>query len=215
MKYNLKKEIPILAMVVLPFIYLGYLWNALPEKVPLHWNFKGEIDGWGNKDQLVLIILVLPVFVYIILQFIPLLDPKKKIEKMGNRFHQIKFLVVLTMSLLAIFILYTVQNQSGSNMKILFALIGFLIVGLGNYFPTLKPNYFIGIKTPWTLESETVWKETHKMGGRLWFFGGVFMILLVLVLPEELSFIVFMSGVALLTIVPVVFSYSRYKALKG
>jgi len=182
MKFSLKKEIPILAIIAIPFVYLAYLWNSLPEKIPIHWNIR---------------------------------DPKKKLEKMGNKFANIKFFLVLMMSLLAVFILYSVQNQSGSNIKVLNVLVGFLIVGLGNYFPAVKPNYFMGIRTPWTLENETVWKETHKMSGKLWFFGGAILTLLALALPAESSLTVFLVGVAILAVVPVIFSYMKYKALKS
>lgn len=214
MKYSLKQEIPLLVMVAIPFVYLAYLWNSLPEKVPIHWNVKGEVDAWGGKEQLIVILLALPVLVYVLFLVIPIIDPKKKLEKMGNKFYHLKFLLVLFMSLLTVFILYSVQSQSGSNIKVVFALLGFLIAGLGNYFQALQPNYFIGIRTPWTLENETVWKATHKMGGKLWFFGGALLTLIVLVLPVESSFIVFIAGVAILAILPVVFSYTKYKALK-
>jgi len=214
MKFNLKQEAPLLAIVAIPFIYLAYIWNSLPEKIPIHWNMKGEIDGWGTKDQLIVILLVLTVFVYSLLLVITMIDPKGKLGKMGKKLYHIKFLTMLVMSLIAVFILYSAQNESGSNMKILLVLMGFMIVGFGNYFPTLKPNYFIGIKTPWTLENETVWKATHQLGGKLWFFGGVVLTLLVLFLPTEVSFIVFMVGVGILAIVPTVFSYMKFKALK-
>jgi uncharacterized membrane protein len=214
MKFNLKQEIPLIAIMAIPFIYLAYLWNALPEKIPIHWNIKGEIDGWGTKDKLIVILLTLTVFVYLLLQVVSRIDPKGKLEKMGNKLYHIKFFTMLVMSLLAVFILYSVQNQTGSNTKALFALMGFLFVGFGNYFQTLKPNYFIGIKTPWTLENETVWKETHKLGGKLWFFGGAVLTTLVLVLPISYGFTVFMLGIGILVIVPVVFSYLRFKDLK-
>ena len=215
MKFSLKKELPILSIIAIPFLYLAYLWNSLPEKVPIHWNIKGEIDGWGTKDQLILIVLALPVLIYGIFLLVPLIDPKKMLDKMGNKFYQLKFLMVLFMSVLAVFILYNVQHQSLSNMKMLYVLIGFLFVALGNYFQTLKPNYFIGIKTPWTLENETVWKETHKLGGKLWFFGGILMILAVLLLPIETSFVVFIAATSIFAIVPIVYSYTKYKALEN
>jgi len=86
MKYNLKKELPLLAIVALPFIYLAYIWNSLIEKVPIHWNFKGEIDGWGSKDYLIPILFLLPVLGYILFLVIPILDPNKKFEKKGSKF---------------------------------------------------------------------------------------------------------------------------------
>lgn len=215
MKLSLKKEIPLLAIIAIPFAYLAYLWNSLPAKIPIHWNIKGEVDGWGTKDQLVIILFALPVLVYLLFLLIPMIDPKNKLDKMGSKFAQIKFLMVLIMSLLAIYILYSVQSQAGSNIKIVSVLLGFLLMGLGNYFPTIKPNYFMGIRTPWTLENEEVWKATHKMGGKLWFFGGAILTILILMLPTESSITVLLSGVTILAIIPVIFSFLKYKALKS
>ncbi len=212
MKYNLKQEIPLMALVTLPFAYLAYIWNSLPTEVPIHWNIKGEIDGYGSKDQLILLLFLLPVLTYVLFQIIPLIDPKKKVEKMGNKFYHLKFFMVFLMSLLAVFILYFVQSASDYNMKIVYVLLGFMIVGIGNYFPALKPNYFIGIRTPWTLENEAIWKQTHHLGGKLWFLGGLLMTLLVLFLPLETAHLVFMVGIAILVLVPIIFSYMRFRA---
>ena len=63
---KLKNEIPLIAIVSLPFIYLAYIWNELPEKVPMHWNIKGEIDRFGEKSELLLIPILLPLLVYIV-----------------------------------------------------------------------------------------------------------------------------------------------------
>lgn len=213
MKYSLKKEIPLLTIMALPFFYLAYIWNTLPEKVPMHWNIRGEIDRWGSKTELILILFLLPVLIYVIFLLVPLIDPKKKIEKMGNKYYQLKFLMVLFMSLLAVLILYNVQSESLSNIKMVYVLIGFLIVALGNYFQTLQPNYFIGIRTPWTLENEVVWKETHRLAGRLWFFGGFVAILSVLLLPTKASFVAFISIVMVLALIPFVFSYLKFRSL--
>jgi len=211
---NLKKDTPILIVVLLPFLYLAYLWQSLPEKVPVHWNLEGEVDRWGGKTELILIPFLLPLLIYIIFTLVPKVDPKKRIEKMGNKYYQLKFIMVTFMSVLAIYILYTAQSENTSNSTIIFTLIGVLIMILGNYFKTLKPNYFIGIRTPWTLENETVWKETHRVGGILWFVGGILIILVTLLAPVPTSFYMFMSMIAIIAIVPIVYSYLKFKSLK-
>lgn len=215
MKTTFRKELPSLVFVILPFLYLAFIWNTLPEKVPIHWNMNGEIDGWGEKLQLLLIPFVLPVLVYIIFLIVPKIDPKNKIEKIGNKYHQLKFAMVLFMSALAVLIIYSSSNQSSKSItKYIFVLIGFLFVVLGNYFKTIKPNYFIGIKTPWTLENETVWKETHSLAGKLWFVGGLVMVAVSFVLKGKIHIVVYSSIVAIISIIPIVFSYIRFKALK-
>ena len=115
MKFNLRKEAPILAIVAIPFLYLAYVWNSLPEKVPMHWNIKGEIDRWGEKQELLLIPIVLPLLVYVIFLLVPLIDPKKQLEKMGNKYQSLKLIFTLLMSLLAVFIIYTAKEASFSN----------------------------------------------------------------------------------------------------
>lgn len=214
MKINLKKELPIIFIVFLPFVYLAFIWNSLPEEVPIHWNASGEIDGWGAKTTLLLIPLVLPFLIYMIFLIVPAIDPKGKIKQMGNKFYHLKFFLVLFMSLLAVFILYSSKEQSMTNMSILFTLMGFFIVVLGNYFKTLRPNYFIGIRTPWTLENEAVWKETHVFGGKLWFAGGVLIIILSLLLTAKILTITFTTIVILLAVLPIAYSYIRFKSLK-
>lgn len=214
MKFNLKKELPIIFVVLLPFFYLAYLWKDLPQKVPVHWNGSGEIDRWGDKVELLIIPFLLPLLTYLIFLLVPIIDPKGKIKNMGNKFYHLKFILVLFMSLLAVFILYYAQKQSVTNMNLLFVLIGFLILTLGNYFKTLKPNYFIGIRTPWTLENEDVWKSTHVLAGKLWFVGGLFIIALGLIFSGKVLVPALLTILGVLIVFPLAHSFVRYKALK-
>ncbi|MBU3821205.1 SdpI family protein [Flavobacteriaceae bacterium XHP0103] len=212
---KLKKEIPLLLVVLIPFLYLAFIWNSLPETIPTHWNIKGEIDGWGKKSILIWVTFLLPVLTYIILTAIPFLDPKKKIESMGNKFYDLKFLLVLFMSALSIFIIYITKKQSMTNMNFLFAGLGILYILMGNYMKTIKANYFIGIRTPWTLENESVWKSTHILAGKLWFAGGFIVILSSLLTSKEFNGYFFLSITILLALIPVVYSYAAYKKIKA
>ena len=143
---NLKKELPLIVIVLLPFIYLAYIWNQLPEKVPMHWDIKGEIDRYGEKMELIIIPILLPLLVYIIFLIVPKIDPKNKLNKMGNKLQIIKVLSTTFMSILALFIIYSSKNQSFTNPNYIILLIGVLYIILGNYFKTIKANYFIGIR---------------------------------------------------------------------
>jgi uncharacterized membrane protein len=208
---NLKKELPLIAIVLLPFIYLAYIWNQLPEKVPMHWDIKGEIDRYGEKMELIIIPILLPLLVYIIFLIVPKIDPKNKLNKMGNKLQIIKVLSTTFMSILALFIIYSSKNQSFTNPNYIILLIGVLYIILGNYFNTIKANYFIGIRTPWTLENETVWKKTHKLGGKLWFVGGIIVVLTSLILDKEPNVTIFLIITGIITIIPIVYSYIIFK----
>tara|TARA_R110001583_G_scaffold125143_1_gene276648 strand:- start:124 stop:768 length:645 start_codon:yes stop_codon:yes gene_type:complete len=211
---KLKKELPLLIIVILPFIYLAYIWNDLPKKVPIHWNGEGEIDGYGDKVSLILIPILLSLLTYVILTLIPIIDPKGKIKNMGEKYESIKFILIFFMSFLALFILYSSHSQTITNPNILFILIGFLFVFLGNYMKTIKPNYFIGIRTPWTLENETVWKRTHKLAGIMWFLAGIIIIILSLILGKRLNRILFIVITLIISIVPIIYSYIQFKKQK-
>ncbi len=208
-----KKEIPFLAIALIPFAYLIYIWNRLPEKVPMHWNGAGEIDRYGDKKELVAMLCMLVGITYFVLLIIPSVDPKQKLQNMGNKLNNFRMILALFISGLAVYILYNVQQKS-SNPGIGFAIIGLLFAFLGNYFKTIKPNYFIGIRTPWTLENEEVWKKTHIMGGKLWFVGGLLLTLTFLV-PNKFQVYTFLGIVAVITIVPIIYSYLEFKKIKN
>lgn len=212
---KLKNEIPSILIILLPFIYLAYVWNELPEKVPMHWNINGEIDRYGEKMELVLIPILLPLLIYFIFLVIPKIDPKNNLNKMGNKFEMIKILLTTFMSILALFIIYSAKNQSFSNPNYMILLVGIMYIILGNYFKTIKPNYFLGIRTPWTLENETVWKKTHRLGGKLWFIGGIMVVLSSLVFNKEFNFTIFMIVTVIIALVPVLYSFiifNKYNA---
>ena len=210
---KLKKEIPFIAIALLPFVYLAYIWNELPKEVPMHWNASGEIDRWGDKSELFMIIFMLTGITYLIFLVIPYIDPKQKLQNMGNKLNNLRMILGLFMSALAIYILFSVQQKT-SNPVLIFPLVGLLFAFLGNYFKTIKPNYFIGIKTPWTLENEEVWKKTHLLGGKLWFVGGLLMAL-TFVLPNNIQIYTFLTIVGVITIVPIVYSYLEFKKIKN
>jgi uncharacterized membrane protein len=208
-----KKEIPFIAIALIPFAYLIYIWNRLPEKVPMHWNGAGEIDRYGDKTELVGVLFLLVGINYFVFLIIPYVDPKQKLQNMGNKLNIMRMILTLFMSALAIFILYSVEQKS-SNPGFVFVIIGLLFAFLGNYFKTIKPNYFIGIKTPWTLENEDVWKKTHELGGKLWFVGGLLMAL-TFVLPNNIQFYTFMGITAVITVIPILYSYRIFNKIKN
>ena len=202
---------PLIGIVLLPFLYLAYVWNQLPAQVPLHYNIKGEVNRYGDKAELILIPIMTSLLIYVIFLAVPHIDPKKQIQKMGKKYDTLKWVITTFMSVLALFIIYTAKNQSFANPNYILLLCGVLFILLGNYFKTIKANYFIGIRTPWTLENESVWKETHKLGGKIWFAGGLLVILSSLIFDERTNFIIFMTIIAVMVLVPVVYSYLLFK----
>lgn len=213
MKIDIRKEIPQISIVLIPFAYLAFIWADLPEKVPVHWNGSGQIDRYGDKSELIMIPFLVSVLTYLILLIAPAIDPKKNIEKMGNKYGKLKLLMTSLMSILATYILYSAKSESLASPNGIMILLGILIIFLGNYFKTIKANYFIGIRTPWTLESEEVWKHTHVLAGKLWFIGGILIVFASIILPQEINTYFFTTTTIIIAIIPIISSYLQYQKI--
>ena len=189
--YNLKKELPFIIIALIPFAYLAYIWTDLPQTLPMHYDIHGNVDRYGKKSELILLTSILSGLGYFLFLIIPNIDPKMKIKEMESKYNSIRLVTSVFLTFLTLFILYS-SNSSSMNPKVLFAIVGLFIAFLGNYFKTIKPNYFIGIRTPWTLENETVWKKTHLISGNIWFVSGI-LIAFSYFLPNDINKIVVFS----------------------
>jgi len=201
-------ELFILIIIIIPVAYLLAIWAELPEEVPMHWNAKGQIDRYGSKNELVGLLLMLNLPLYFILKYAPKIDPKKKIS--DSQLAGLRLVMHLFMSALALFILYSTKQAEMSSPFGIISLVGLLFTGLGWYFTKLKPNYFIGIRTPWTLESEEVWTRTHKASAPVWMIGGIFMAIALLIVKSASVYIV-LGTTLLLTIYSVGYSWWAFK----
>jgi len=201
-------ELFILIIIIIPVAYLLAIWAELPEEVPMHWNAKGQIDRYGSKNELVGLLLMLNLPLYFILKYAPKIDPKKKISE--SQLAGLRLVMHLFMSALALFILYSTKQAEMSSPFGIISLVGLLFTGLGWYFTKLKPNYFIGIRTPWTLESEEVWTRTHKASAPVWMIGGIFMAIAPLIV-ESASVYIVLGTTLLLTIYSVGYSWWAFK----
>lgn len=119
------------------------------------------------------------------------------------------------MVLLAFFMSYSLVDGTGNFSDYLNVVLGSIFLLLGNYLRNLKPNYFIGIRTPWTLENEKVWILTHRYSSILWFVGGALMIVVNLLTKLEKVWLVNVSIIIVLAVVPIAYSYIEYRKLNS
>ncbi len=215
MKSNPAKEFLYILLILVPYCYLAFIYSGLPESVPTHFGSNGEINGWSSRQSLWLIPASLPLGFYLLFFLLPIIDPKQKLKSGSGKFEHIRFILVLFLTGLACFTLYISKNQSMQHLdKFMFAFMGLFLAALGNFFPSLKANYFIGIRSPWTLENETVWKKTHQFAGKLWVAGGL--LLAVLAFLPRITFIgkITVPLILILALAPVVYSYIIWRKLK-
>ena len=203
-----------LIIILIPFVYLAIIWGNLPEQVPIHWNVEGEIDNYGGKEMLIIAPILMPLLTYLIFLFAPMIDPKKRLDSNNKKYKTFKLLITGLMSLLAVFVIYSSNNSGKFDNAFITVIFGILFLILGNYIKTLKPNYFIGIRTPWTLENENVWRKTHKTASILWFVGGLAIIGFSFILPTKINITVFISITIPISIIPIIHSYFIYRGEK-
>lgn len=214
------KEGLLIVISLLPIIYLLIIWEQLPAQVGTHFDLSGNPDAWTNKKDLWLNPGSLPLGIYLLMLIIPKLDPKNKLAQMGDKYYNLRLAFALIFCVLAAQILYSGLSQGDGQFKYTMLIIGFMIAVLGYYFQSIRPNYFIGIRSPWTLESESVWKKTHQLGGKLWMLGGALIVLLSLIFNAHYFANSISIGIIIfIVIVPLVYSYIVFlkekKELKG
>lgn len=208
---NIIKEFVILVLLLLPIIFMFFVWNRLPDYLPTHWNIKGEIDGYGPKYFYPL----LNIFIYIVFIIIPKIDPRKRNYTIFSAtFYKLRLILVLFASLFFSLVMINSLYTTIQFDKLLPAGILFLFSVIGNYLSTVRSNWFIGIRTPWTLDNEEVWKQTHIFAGRLFFFGGIAGATITLFLPKPVSYYFAILCILSLSIITALYSYFYFRKLE-
>lgn len=182
----------------------------LPNTVPVHFDVHWNADRYGSRYEF-LIVALLPILVYYGMLLTKKIDPHQKgIEAKGKTYDLIRKGLSFVMVLLAGFLYTMILNPSMDGTFIMSIIFGILFVLIGNYMPRIPQNYFLGIKTPWTLESEYVWKRTHYIGGYVFVVSGV--ILMVGGLFSSTIYFVILLVVALIDVLfCFVYSYMLFK----
>lgn len=211
----MKKQILPIIIALIPILVVIYFYPNLPERIPGHYNFKGEVDRYDPKWT-AFITAALGLIIYGVMLFIRKYDPKGRISAMGSKFDNLALWMTILFSMLSLLIIGSaVSKISSENMfTSLNLFIGILFLILGNYMTSMKPNYFIGIRTPWTLESEEVWKKTHVLAGRLFFISGLILVILCF-LPFSAGWKnkAFLGLVIVSSVIPLAYSFFVYKKL--
>ena len=203
-----------LVLIAIPFGYAAFIYSSLPATIPIHFNYKGEADGFGGKDSIFLgpgILGAVSLFTFFLLSNIKNFDPKRVKEEDDGMFKKFAILMVAFLSLLSLIITISANSPAINVTKLLLPAIGLFLAFIGWMMPKLHQNYFAGFKLPWTLENVDNWNETHKVAGKVWLYGGIFQAITALILPNKWGFICFMIAVVVMVIIPTVFSYRMYK----
>jgi len=195
----------LLYLSIVSFVGTLLIYPRFPEMIPTHWGIDGEVDRYNGR-YMALLMAALPIGLYYMMTIIPSIDPRRdNYFKHTKAYGMIKQGTILFIILLVwITNLYSLGWETDIS-KIVIIGVGVLFMIIGNYLTQIKHNYFVGIRTPWTLANETVWKKTHRVGGMLFVIFGILM-----VASSFLSHIISAAvvGISVFVIVIGLFGYS-------
>lgn len=207
----MKNKIFDIFMWIMTIIFIVIIF-FLPEQVPLHWNFHWEIDKYGSRYELIVISLI-PIIVYYGMLLSKKIDPHYQNIQKKNKIYEIirKSLTLFLVFLIGV-IYISILHPNINGTFIICLLIGLMFIGVGNYMPKFPQNYFLGIRTPWTLFHEGVWKQTHRVVGYC-FVGGGIMIIVGGFMPSLVCFAILLIVAIGISIFSMIYSYILYKRI--
>lgn len=210
-----KRELLLWLAILAPLVFALIRWNDFPERIPVHWGIDGEPNRWTGKWG-VFLSPVINLLAYFMLIITPRIDPRKKnYDLFSGSYFMIRSAITLLLSLVGfITLLATLGVQLNVGLILMNAVL-VLLVFIGNLFGKVRPNFFVGIRTPWTLSSEEVWMKTHRLAGRLWVIGSLLMFIPLWILSMKITAIVFVAYILVLVLVPFIYSYKLHKSVPG
>ncbi|HII79612.1 MAG TPA: SdpI family protein [Methanosarcina sp.] len=200
----------ITGLVLLSFILSIYFYPQVPEQMATHWNSQGEVNGYMSKLWGLFFMPLVITGIVIMFLTIPKIDPKKEnIEKFRKYYDG--FIVILVLFMVAVHLQILLWNAGIkiSPNSVLPLGIGLLFYYIGILTENAERNWFIGIRTPWTLSSERVWKRTNRLGGKLIKIAGI-SAMLGAFFPEYAIYFILVPIIIVVGIT-VVYSYIEYQ----
>lgn len=193
---------------LIPMIVGLILYNQLPDQLPTHWGANGEIDDYSSKNFTVYMLPLIFIGLNLFTHFILNNDPKR-----GNASDIARLIgkwTIPAVSVFATILTYGTALGYSLNVSLLTPIfVSIIFIVIGNYLPKCKRNYTVGIRLPWTLDSEANWNKTHRLAGFVWVAGGLFNVLLALIKVNLLYSTA--AVITVLVVVPMVYSYQLYR----
>jgi uncharacterized membrane protein len=200
-------------LAILPPGYLYWVYPSLPPTIPTHFGFDGQANGYSDKPTIIwitLFISFLSVGSYFLIKNLSRIDPKRTAAMGSANLQKIAVAVVALLSAVMIIILYSSVHGNFS-FNFFNPIMGMFFIVVGNLMYNIKPNYFVGIRIPWTLENPDNWRATHHLGGKLWVAGGIFILISALFFKGRTNELLFMVTTAILVLVPIIYSFVYFR----
>ena len=188
-----------------------WAYPRLPGQVVTHWGFDGEPNGWSSPIVAALVLPVIAAVLLLVFLVIPRIDPRRESWEM----HGATYWLMTNLVLCFVLCMHIVVLGSGLGWKVSMSrmvpiAVGALFVVLGNFMPRMRPNWFMGIRTPWTLSSDEVWRRTHRIGGVCFMLAGV-LIAVIGFARGTMAPIIIIAGAGVSVLMPIVYSWVLWR----
>lgn len=201
------------AILVLLMLIAGIIfYPQLPDQIPIHWNLAGVADGFGPKIWALWLMPVLSLVFMILFPLLARIDPKKENYKHFQGVYDItQTIIILFLGYIFGVTLYITLQPEQSHLLPTFMMggLGVLLIIIGNFMGKIRQNYFIGLRTPWTLNDKEVWQKSQRFGGYVFILAGLF--ILISGFTGIYTEAILLTAIIALVVVPIGYSYMIYK----
>lgn len=204
----------IIILIILTSFGIGiYFYQQLPSVMASHWDAKGEVNGYMSKFWGTFLMPLISILIFLLFILIPQIDPLKENIKKFKKYFDV--FILLIMLFLFVLYLWTILWNVGYELNIIYFIlpaIAVIFFYAGILIEHAKRNFFIGIRTPWTLSSDTVWDKTHKLGSKLFKATAIISLLGLIFIDWAFYILIFSSLVA--SLYTIIYSYFEFKKEK-
>jgi uncharacterized membrane protein len=174
MRLSWKTELPNWVLIIGMFALAAITWTSAPERIPVHWNLYGQVDRYGGKIEGLLTLPLLSLVLYFAMILLPRLDPgRANYRQFWGAYSAIRLAVTSLMAVIYLVINLWIRGFPMDMSLVVPVAVGGLLIVLGNLMGKIRPNWFVGIRTPWTISSKASWTRTHRLGGWLFIVMGL------------------------------------------
>ncbi len=209
----LRGELPLVVFLLADLAFGIWALPRLPGRVPVHWNLAGEADRYGPAWENALLMPAIALVLWALFLVLPLADPlRKNYGRFPGTLKLFRWLVPLMVVAFHLVVALGALGLPIDSGRGTGAVLAVFFVVLGNSMGKIRHNWFIGIRTPWTLASEEVWNRTHRLAGPLWVAGGLVQLAGAFV-PGTAGQVLFVAPLAVMVLVPVGYSFVLFRQL--
>jgi uncharacterized membrane protein len=201
-------EIIILLLLAIPFFVALASWNQLPNQMAVHFNLNGSPDRTGTKAEGLLTLPIVNLLIYLLLKFLPrFFMAKEQFALFEKRYIIIRMVIhCFVTALYILIVMYTLNHHINVLLFIAYGLLMVFLI-IGNYLNNIQPNYFIGIRTPWTMNNAVVWRKTHHLTARLWVAASLLVMCIIPFVSQLHLSLLLLLYFFIIIIFPIIYSF--------